>query len=140
MARGKKRSREAEPIALPDSPSDLAAFAAGDDYFSSGAQKLKKAADNSALVNLASQHAAGYRELVDEVCPTEHTTGARRFFQLKASLQTTCLAGCRYLGRAIFWKVQILGTAAKVRCHFEKCSTDAISCSDARETLSGSCL
>jgi hypothetical protein len=72
MARGKKRSREPElagAAALPAMADDAsrAAFTAGDDYFSSGAQKLKKATDASSLVYLASQHTAGYRELVDEV-------------------------------------------------------------------------
>lgn len=69
MTRAKKRSRDAEPMQpLPDTQASLAAFTGGDDYFSSGAQKLKKTADNSHLVHLASQHAEGYKELVEEVC------------------------------------------------------------------------
>lgn len=69
MARSRKRSREAEPVQpLPDTHGSCAAFTAGDDYFSSGAQKGKKTADNANLLNLASQHTEGYRARVGEVC------------------------------------------------------------------------
>jgi hypothetical protein len=73
MARGKKRSREPD-VARAEAPNALdidanhGAYTAGDDYFSSGAQKLKKTTDTSSLLELASQYTARYRELVDEVC------------------------------------------------------------------------
>lgn len=62
MARGKKRSRGPENEEQLGDPT-FCAPAAADDYFA-GAQKRKGATDNSALLELASQHTAGYRDLL----------------------------------------------------------------------------